>query len=146
MKKFFFIIAIILCVLTSCKNDTDIVENLEDKTSEVPYFENDTPHIIGNPTPEDVYNKFENVDFFVIEHNVVCVKQADDGWVQNLDFTGAEKVGEIERSEIYKEWQAWDSTILKVGTEIFIHPQRTEAYMALLENGEKIYYCAWLEG
>jgi len=143
MKKLLFIMILwSLFILISCNENSTINEPLENETSkqEVATW---NP---WNPTPEEVYNNLENADFFVIENNVVCVRQADNDWVQNLDFNEAEKVGEIKRSEIHKDWEIWDATILKVGTEIFMHTQRHEAYMAILENGEKIYYCAWLEG
>lgn len=142
MKNFLLIIIATLCVLISCNNKSNSNQTLENETSE----KGAMPYVIGNLTPEDVYNMFENADFFVIEHNVVCLRESNDGWVQNLDFTSAERVGTIERSGINKDWEAWDATLLEIGAEIFIHPKRTEAYIVKTEEGENIFYIAMLEG
>ncbi|MEH7224420.1 hypothetical protein V7112_11495 [Bacillus sp. JJ1566] len=100
------------------------------------------PATIGNPTPADLLEN-ENADIFLLGGIVYSNAQGVD-WVQELEYTIGEQVGEIKKnSEKAFGFSDGTANILPVGTRIF--ESDTPAFIAIVD-GKEIPYLKMIEG
>ena len=98
--------------------------------------------IKGNPTPKDLLRNAK-ADIFMLE-DIVYSKAQDNEWVQQLDYTVGEQVGEIiKQTDRAISFKSGTSNKSPVGTKIY--RTDTPAYIAVVE-GEEIPYLAMIEG
>ncbi len=98
--------------------------------------------IKGNPTPKDFLRNAE-ADIFMFR-DIVYSNAQDIEWVQKLDYTVGEQMGEIiKQTDRAIGFKSGTSNKLPAGTKIY--RTNTLAYIAVVE-GEEIPYLAMLEG
>ena len=98
--------------------------------------------IKGNPVPKDFLRSTE-ADIFMLG-DIVYANVQDIEWVQQLDYTVGEQVGEItKQTDKAIEFTNCVSNKLPVGTKIY--RTNNAVYCAVIE-GEEIPYLAMLEG
>jgi hypothetical protein len=95
---------------------------------------------IGNPTPGD----FEGEDFF-LHDGIVCIRADEIAWIQELDLTEGEPLGEIKRTGHRENYSDWDATDLPVGTKIYQHPEE-RLVLIVAHDGAAIPYMKMIEG
>ena len=98
--------------------------------------------IKGNPTPKDFLGK-EEADIFVLD-SIVYSNAQNIEWVQKLDYTVGEQIGEItKQSDKAGNFTSGTSNKLPVGTKIY--KAASGVYIAIVE-GVEIPYLAMIEG
>ncbi|MEK3980773.1 hypothetical protein MKY37_17225 [Psychrobacillus sp. FSL K6-2836] len=102
---------------------------------------------LGNPTARDVIKENEDADIFQWNDGLVYSNAANIEWIQELELTKGEELGEIT-GQTNKKWLFKDgvATQLPVGTKIYkANDDDTYKLIIELENTE-IVYIALLEG
>ena len=102
---------------------------------------------IGNPTASDVIKENEDVDIFQWNDGIVYSNATNLEWVEKLELTKGEELGEIIR-QTNSRWLFKDgaATKLPVGTKLYkANDDDTYTIIIELENKE-IVYIALLEG
>ncbi|MEH7237825.1 hypothetical protein [Bacillus sp. JJ1562] len=99
-------------------------------------------NITGNPTPADFLDN-ENADIFQLD-GIVYSNAHDVDWVQELDYTVGEQVGEINtHSERAFRFSDGTASILPIGTKIY--ETDTPVYIANVD-GQEVPYLKMIEG
>ncbi|RFB16837.1 hypothetical protein DZB84_10605 [Bacillus sp. HNG] len=98
---------------------------------------------IGNPTPADLLVN-EYADIFMLD-GIVYSNGQDVDWIQELEYTIGEQVGEIKKqSNKTNGFSDGTANILPVGTKIY--ETDTPVYIAIVDGKEEICYLKMLEG
>lgn len=105
--------------------------------------ENSQSGVIGNPKPAD-FLKDGDADIFVLLGNIVYSNGQDIEWVNELDYSLGEQIGEItKQTDEAGDFENNTANKLPIGTKIY--ETDTPAYIAVVE-GKKLPYIKMLEG
>lgn len=97
-----------------------------------------------NDNPEVLYQKDPDIDMLVYERTAY-VNAANNEWVVALDLKKGQKVGEIKRTNVTKNYKDFDATFLDKGTEIYSVSDRKDILLVNINN-KLIPYLIFVEG
>ena len=97
-----------------------------------------------NASPETLYKHDKSIDLLVY-NNIAYVNATDIDWAKELELTGDEILGEIQRTGIKKKFKDFDATVLAEGTEVYSVIERADFVLAYVDNKMVPYY-AYVEG
>lgn len=97
-------------------------------------------------SPQSLYDNNKSIDFLVYKGSAY-VNAKDIEWIQEIDIDSGEKLGEIKRTSVTKNFKDYDATVLPVGTEIYSvsGAQSGDMILVLIDDAPVIYY-AYREG
>ena len=137
MKKIALIFAVLISMflLIACDSITNTLKSGEEHTV-----------TIGNPTPEEILENDQHADIFLLD-GVVYQNAEKIEWVQKLDLTIGDKLGEIQKNS--NESAAFDNytaTKLPVGTVIYKSNENSGLIMIVMVENKIIRYLGLVEG
>jgi hypothetical protein len=97
-----------------------------------------------NDSPEELYKQDNSIDLLVY-NGTAYVNASDLDWVMELELTAGEKLGEIGRTKVTKDFEGFDATVLETGTEVYSVKDRDDFVLVMIDNKLVPYY-AYVEG
>lgn|GEM_PF-4437108 len=97
-----------------------------------------------NDNPEVLYQKDHDIDMLVYDRTAY-VNAANNEWVVALDLKKDQKIGEIKRTNVTKNYKDFDATFLNMGTEVYSVSGRKDILLVNINN-KLIPYLIFVEG
>ncbi len=97
-----------------------------------------------NSSAEALLKKDNDTDLLVYK-KVAYVNAVTVDWVSELHLESDKKLGDIKRTNVTKQFQDFDATLLDVGTEVYSAKGRADIVLADINN-MLVPYLAYVEG
>lgn len=98
----------------------------------------------NNSSPAELYKQDNSIDF-IVYNKTAYVNASNLDWVKELNLESNKKLGEIERTGVFKKFIDYDATLLEVGTEFYSVIDRDDFVLVITDNKMVPYY-AYVEG
>lgn len=98
----------------------------------------------GNPTPKD-FLQYDDADIFLLD-GIVYSNARDVEWIQELEYTLGEKIGEItKQTSKARSFKNGTANKLAIGTKLYSTDSDSIIVIAIV-NGKEIPYLKMIEG
>lgn len=100
--------------------------------------------ISNNASPEFILKSNPNADFFIMDETVYISAENID-WIKEVEFKEGKLLGKINKSEVKRDFEDFNATILSANTEIYELDGRKDIVLVKV-NGQYMPYLKYVEG
>ena len=98
----------------------------------------------NNASPDVLFEKNSAIDM-VVYNNTPYVYATEVTWVNEFTLTPDIFLGEVQRTDVKRNFRDFDATKLSINTKIYSSKERKDVIL-VLKNGEYIPYLEYKEG